>query len=153
MKGILTAAAVCLAAASLQPGFAADGSCYSAIDQEAEQAIVFQTNLMVVSSACRDETYGLFRARNKDAIIRYQKIMINHFRHEGYRDAQGRFDSWDTSLANEIALKQGAMPTAVVCQQSANLLKLASTLDPKGLHDYAVAQAASAAETHPRCAR
>lgn len=151
MKKIPIAVAVCLAA-SLQTALAA-GSCYSAADQEAEQAILFQTNLMVVSSACRDNTYGEFRARNKDAIIRYQRIMINHFRREGYRDAQGRFDSWNTSLANSLALKQGAMPTAVVCQQSVNLLKMASTLDPKGLHDYAVAQAASPAETHPRCGR
>ena len=147
------AAAVCLAAASLQPGFAADGSCYSAMDQEAEQAIVFQTNLMVVSSACRDETYGLFRARNKDAIIRYQRIMISHFRRAGYRDAQGRFDSWNTSLANEIALKEGAMPTSVVCQQAANMLKMASTLDSQGLHAYAVSQATSPAASHPRCGR
>src|ERR1700752_1919600 len=126
-------AAVCLAA-WLQRALAADGRCYSAADQEEEQAILFQTNLMVVSSACRDEVYGLFRARNKDAIIRYQRIMINHFRREGYRDAQGRFDSWNTSLANEIALKQGATPTALVCQQAASMLKLASSLDAKGLH-------------------
>jgi hypothetical protein len=152
MKKVLMAAAACLAA-SLQPALAADGSCYSAIDQEAEQAIVFQTNLMVVSSACRDEVYGLFRARNKDAIIRYQRIMINHFRREGYRDAQGRFDSWNTSLANQIALKQGATPTSVVCQQAANMLRMASALDAKGLHDYAVSQASSPAETHPRCGR
>jgi hypothetical protein len=152
MKKFFVAAAACLAA-SLQPALAGDGSCYSAIDQEAEQAIVFQTNLMVTSSACRDQVYGLFRARNKDAIIRYQRIMINHFRREGYRDAQSRFDSWNTSLANQIALKQGATPTAVVCQQSANMLRMASALDAKGLHDYAVAQAASPAETHPRCGR
>src|SRR5271165_1905666 len=42
MRKILTAAAVCLAA-SLQVAVAADGGCYSATDQEAEQAIVFQT--------------------------------------------------------------------------------------------------------------
>jgi hypothetical protein len=152
MRRILALAAACLAV-SLPNAFAADGRCYSAADQEAEQAIVFQTNLMVVSSACRDTTYGEFRARNKDAIIRYQKTMINHFRREGYRDAQGRFDSWNTSLANEIALKQGATPTAVVCQKAADMLKMASTLDAKGLHDYAVAQAASPAEIHPRCGR
>jgi len=152
MRKILTAAAVCLAA-SLQVAVAADGGCYSATDQEAEQAIVFQTNLMVVSSACRDTVYGEFRARNKDAIIRYQKVMINHFRREGYRDAQGRFDSWNTSLANQIALKQGATPTSVVCQQSANMLKMASTLDTKGLHDYALAQAASPTAAHPRCGK
>ena len=152
MKRAFIAAAVCFAV-SLQPAFAADGSCYSPADQEAEQAIVFQTNLMVVSSACRDEVYGLFRARNKDAIIRYQRMMINHFRREGYRDAQSRFDSWNTSLANQIALKQGATPTAVVCQQAASMLKMASTLDSKGLHDYAITQAASPAETHARCGR
>ncbi len=151
-KVFLAAAAACLAA-SVQSVSAADGGCYSATDLEAEQAIVFQTNLMVVSSACRDEVYGLFRARNKDAIIRYQKIMISHFRREGYRDAQGRFDSWNTSLANQIALKQGATPTAVVCQQAAQMLKMANTLDAKGLHDYAVSQATSPAEIHPRCSR
>ncbi len=148
----MTAAAACLAA-SLQVAVAADGGCYSATDQEAEQAIVFQTNLMVVSSACRDTVYGEFRARNKDAIIRYQKIMINHFRREGYRDAQGRFNSWNTSLANQIALKQGATPTSVVCQQAANMLKMAGTLDTKGLHDYALAQAASPTAAHPRCGK
>lgn len=152
MRKILAAAAACLVA-SLQVAVAADGNCYSAMDKEAEQAIVFQTNLMVVSSACRDTVYGMFRARNKDAIIRYQKIMINHFRREGYRDAQGRFNSWNTSLANEIALKQGATPTTVVCQQAANMLKMASALDTKGLHDYAVAQATSLTATYPRCGR
>jgi hypothetical protein len=152
MRKAVLAVAVC-AAASLHAASAAERSCYSAMDLEAEQAIVFQTNLMVVSSACRDTVYGEFRARNTSAIIRYQKIMIDHFRREGFRNAQSRFDSWNTSLANEIALKQGATPTAVVCQQAAEMLRMASTLDAKGLHDYAVAQAASPAETHPRCGR
>ena len=102
-KAFLVAAL--FAAASLQAASAADRHCYSPTDLEAEQAIVFQTNLMVVSSACRDSVYGEFRARNKDAIIRYQKIMIDHFRREGARNAQSQFDSWNTSLANQIALK------------------------------------------------
>jgi hypothetical protein len=150
IKAVLAAAVV---AATLPAAYAAQRGCYSPTDLEAEQAIVFQTNLMVVSSACRDQTYGMFRARNSAAIIRYQRIMIDHFRREGYRDAQGRFDSWNTSLANEIALKQGATATAVVCQQAARMLQMANALDAKGLHDYAVAQASSPAETHPRCTR
>ena len=152
MRKAVLVAAMCMAM-MLQSAAAADHNCYTALDQEAEQAIVFQTNLMVISSACRDQVYGLFRARNKDAIIRYQQIMMSHFRREGYRNAQSRFDSWNTSLANEIALKEGVMPTAQVCQQAASMLRMASTLDSQGLHNYAVAQAASAAETHPRCAR
>ena len=148
-KAVLAAV---LAVASVQGASAADRGCYSPADMEAEQAIVFQTNLMVISSACRDEVYGEFRARNSSAIIRYQHIMIAHFRREGARNAQNEFDSWNTSLANEIALKQDAEPTVEVCQKAASLEKLASTLDPQGLHEYAVAQA-SATDPRQRCAR
>jgi hypothetical protein len=152
--GKFALAAALLAAISLQTASAAN-QCYTTADREAEQAIIFQTNLMVVSSACRDETYAQFRYRNKDAIIAYQHEMIAHFRRAGYRDAQGQFDRWNTSLANQIALKQGEMPTAQVCQQAAQMLKMASTLDARGLHDYAVAHVAVAAtaDGHIACRR
>jgi hypothetical protein len=152
MRKAVLAAAI-FAAASVQGASATERHCYSAMDMEAEQAIRFQTNLMVISSACRDPVYGEFRARNSGAIIRYQRIMIAHFRHEGARNAQSEFDAWNTSLANEISLSEGAQPTVLVCQKAADLLKMASTLNSQGLHDYAVAQAAGPAETHPRCGR
>ena len=152
MKRMVLAAAL-FAAASVQGVSAADKQCYSAVDVEAEQAILFQTNVMVISSACKDAIYGEFRARNKDAIIGYQKAMIDHFRRAGSRNAQSDFDRWSTSLANEIALKQGALPMAQVCQQASEIMKLASTVDAKGLHDYAVAKATSAADSHPRCTK
>ena len=59
MRRTVVAAAI-FAAASLQGASAADRHCYSAVDLEAEQAIRFQTNLMVISSACRDTVYGEF---------------------------------------------------------------------------------------------
>ena len=149
----LVLAAVLLAAGSSQSVSAADKQCYSAADVEAEQAILFQTNVMVISSACKDTVYGEFRARNKDAIIHYQKAMIDHFHRAGSRNAQSDFDRWNTSLANEISLKQGTLPMAQICQQAAETLKLASTLDAKGLHDYAVGKATSAADSHPRCTK
>ena len=138
--GKFALAAALLAAASLQVASAASQCSIS--DREAEQALIFQTNLMVVSSACRDLTYAQFRYRNKDAIIAYQRAMITHFRRAGYRNAQAEFDRWNTSLANQIALKQGQIPTAQVCQQAAPMLQMANTLDRKGFHDYAVAHAA-----------
>jgi hypothetical protein len=152
MRKIVLAAAL-LAAASSQSVSAADRQCYSTADVEAEQAILFQTNLMVISSACKDTVYGEFRARNQAAIIQYQKAMIDHFRRSGSRNAQSDFDRWNTSLANEISLKQGTLPMAQVCDQAAETLKLGRTLDAKGLHDYAVAKATSAADSHPRCTR
>jgi hypothetical protein len=154
MKKMVLAAAF-LAAASTQGASAADGRCYSAADVEAEQAILFQTNLMVLSSACKDNlpAYGEFRLRNKDAIIRYQNAMRDHFRRAGSRNAQSEFDRWNTSLANEISLKQVAFPPAQVCQQAAEMAKLASTLDAKGFRDYAVAKATSVADSRPKCAK
>jgi len=78
MKKVVLAAAL-LAAASAVTASAADRDCYSPADIEAEQALLFQTNLMVISSACRDAVYGEFRARNTAAILRYQNAMIDHF--------------------------------------------------------------------------
>src|SRR5262245_59667250 len=139
MKRLMLAAAL-FAAASIHGVSAADKQCYSSAAIEAEQAILFQTNLMVISSICKDTVYAEFRLRNKDAIIRYQKSMVEHFRRTGSRNAQSEFDRWNTSLANQISLKQGASPSAVICQQAAEMQKMASTLDAKGLRDYALAK-------------
>jgi len=150
MKRVVWAAAL-FAVASLAAASAADRSCYSATDVEAEQAILFQTDLMVISSACRDTVYGDFRSRNKDAIIRYQNAMIDHFRRTGARNPKSAFDAWQTTLANEASRKQAVVPTAQVCQQSAEMLKLASTFDARAFHDYAVAHAVN--DAHPKCTR
>jgi hypothetical protein len=152
MRKLVLAAAL-FAAASAQGVSAADKQCYSAADIEAEQAILFQTNLMVISSICKDTVYAEFRLRNKDAIMRYQKAMIDHFRRTGARNAQSEFDRWNTSLANQISLKQGAVPSAVICQQAGEMLKMAGTLDAKGLRDYAVAKSASTDNSRPRCSK
>ena len=95
--------------------------------------MLFQTNLMVISSACRDTVYGEFRARNKDAILHYQNAMIDHFRRTGARNPKSAFDTWQTSLANEATRKQAVVPTGQFCQQATEMLKLASTLDVKGV--------------------
>ena len=150
MKKVVLAAAL-LSAASATTVSAAERNCYSPGDIEAEQALLFQTNLMVISSACRDTVYGEFRARNTAAILRYQNAMIEHFRRTGARNPKSAFDTWETSLANEAARKQAVIPTGQFCQQSTEMLKLASTLDTKGFHDYAVAHAVDG--VHPRCSR
>ena len=150
MKKLVLAAALA-AAASLATASAADRNCYSAADIEAEQAIQFQTDLMVISSACRDTVYGEFRARNKDMIIHYQNTMIDHFRRSGARNPKSAYDTWQTSLANEAARKQAVVSTTQFCHQAAEQLKLASTLDAKAFREYAVARAVNG--THRRCAK
>lgn len=140
-KLVLTAVAV-LATAALQPSLAAEkkkaaahSACPSAAVAEAEQAIRFMTDVMVVSSACQDTVYAEFRLRNQEAIRAYQKTMITHFH------GNKGFDSWDTSLANQAAQKHTGLPTAEICQKDAELLKTAQGLDPAGFRRYAQTQA------------
>ena len=151
MKKLVLIAAL-VAAVAAQPGWAAakaKSSCVSPSAIEAEQAIRYVTDLMVVSSACQDigdatAIYGGFRVRNRDAIVAYQKALIARFH------GNAGFDRWNTSLANAAASKQGG--NVQLCQQAAPLLKQASGLDLKGFRAYAAAQAAADTVT-PKCAK
>ncbi len=139
MKKIVLIAALVAATAAVQPGWAASkakSSCPPASAREAEQAIRFLTDLMIVSSQCQDTVYAEFRLRNKDAIVGYQKAMITHLH------GNAAFDRWNTSLANQAASKQGG--NQLLCQQSVPMLQQAKALDPKGFRAYAAAQAAIA---------
>src|SRR5580693_4529252 len=144
-KLVLIAALIALSA--VQPGWAAGkekSSCVSPSAVEAEQAIRYVTDLMVVSSVCQDTVYAEFRLRNRDVIVGYQKALISRFH------GNAGFDRWNTSLANAAASKQGG--NQQLCQQSVALMKQASALDPKGFRAYAVAQAAADTQT-PKCAK
>jgi len=138
-----------LAAAVLaaQPGWAAEkkGACYSQTTIEAEQAIRFITDLMVVSSVRQDTIYAEFRLRNKDAIIAYQKALITHFR------GAPAFDKWNTAIANLAAQKQASVSPAEFWQQSEAMLKQASALDTNAFRAYASARAASVGEQYVKC--
>src|SRR5438128_2795624 len=136
MKRLVLIAALCAAAAQ-QPGWAAGKAkpdCYSPSAIEAEQAIRFLTDVMVVSSTCQDTIYAEFRLRNRDPILAYQKAMMAHF-----HGAPG-FDRWNTVIANQAAQKRAGTPSTVVCQQATDLMKQASALDPPRFRAFAAAQ-------------
>jgi hypothetical protein len=148
MKKMVVVAAL-VAAFAAHPGWAAEKakaktSCMSPSAMEAEQAIRYVTDLMIISSVCQDTVYAEFRLRNKDAIIGYQKALMTHF-----HGAAG-FDKWDTALANQAAQKQSG--NLQLCEQSKPLLKQASALDTKGFRAYAAAQAAADTQT-PKCGK
>ena len=146
MKKLVLIAAL-VAASTVQPGWAAGkekSSCVSPSAIEAEQAIRYVTDLMIVSSVCQDTVYAEFRLRNRDVIVGYQKALIQRFH------GNAGFDRWNTSLANAAASKQGG--NQQICQQSVALLKQASALDPPGFRAYAAAQAAADTVT-PKCAK
>src|ERR1044071_4121876 len=136
MKKFALLAAI-LVAGSAQPGWAAEkaagkaahkpaakSDCPPISAREAEQAIRFLTDLMVVSSVCQDTVYAEFRLRNRDAIVGYQKAMIQQLR------GNANFDRWNTALANQVAQRQNG--NQQLCAQSAALLQQAKALDTKG---------------------
>jgi hypothetical protein len=116
---------------------------------EAEEGMRFLIELMVASTACRDQTYGLFQQRNKATVLTYQKAMITHLH------GNAAYDRWDTALANQAALKQAGKSSPQSCQEAADLIKQATAMDDKGFRAYAVGLATTAAATgrYPKCGR
>lgn len=143
MKKIVAAA---LAATIALPGVAgAAGACYTPAAAEAEEGMRFLIEVMVSSTACRDQTYGLFQQRNKATVLLYQKTMISHLH------GTTAFDRWDTSLANAAALRQAGKTGPQVCTEAAVILKQAAAMDDKAFRSYAAGQATAGASRYPKC--
>lgn len=139
---IKLATALALLIGSAASVAAATPQCLRPNDAEAEQAIRFQTELMVVSDTCGAPTYTLFARRNRTALMDYQHQVIERFRRSGAGHAEARFDSYLTRLANEVSLRLGAQPVAAVCRDAQNLLAMADTLAGDRFRRYVAEQAA-----------
>jgi hypothetical protein len=142
MKKLIIAAMVgALLLPAARAARAADGKCYSQAAMEAEQGMRFLINLMVASTACRDQTYGLFQQRNKVSVLAYQKAMIAQLH------GNAAYDRWDTALANQAAMKQAGKTAPQSCQEAADLIKTAAAMDDKGFRAYAASLASTAAKS------
>lgn len=147
MKRLVLAAVVAAAALQLPMSAGAREACYSPAAMEADQAIRYLTDLMVVSSACQNTVYVEFRARNQAAIRDYQHVMIQH-----YHGTKG-FDDWNTVIANEFSMKSAGEPTAQLCQQRAPMFAKASALDLAGFRAFAAGLATAATAQYHKCGR
>lgn len=129
--------------AAVADGATAAKQCLDAQEIEAEQAIRFQAELMVVSDTCGQPTYVQFTQRNRESIIHYQHEMIEHFRRSGQSRAEARFDTYLTRLANEVSLRTGAQPVSAVCANAASMLATASKLNNSEFRHYIAERAAA----------
>lgn len=147
MKRLVLAAALAVAAWQLPVSAGAREPCFSPAAMEADQAIRYLTDLMVVSSACQNTVYVEFRARNQVAIRDYQHAMIEHFH------STKRFDDWNTVIANELSMKHNGTPTGVMCQQEAPMFQRAAALNLASFRAYAAGLATAASAQYERCRR
>lgn len=140
MKKVIAVLALSAMAASTAEA-ASTPPCFSPAEIEAEQAMLFQTELMVVAETCHDQAYMSFLKRNIEPVKLYQHRMIEHFRRHGEKRAESALDSYLTKLANEASLRNGKVPVTTVCQQGATLLKTANALGPTDFRNYAAEKA------------
>ncbi|MGH7124390.1 MAG: hypothetical protein ACREFI_08470 [Stellaceae bacterium] len=148
----LLGTALSLAAIAAAAVAAPKGECFSNADLEAEVAVRFQAQLMVLSDICRDTTYGLFTQRNRDAIMAYQRQMIDHFKRAGERRADITFENYMTRLANQESIASGQLAMGQICQPTNPLIVTANSIGtPKDFRDYATSQAASKRASYVVC--
>jgi hypothetical protein len=146
----LTAALVAANAAG--PAAAATATCFQAADIEAEQAIRYQTEIMVISDTCGSDSYRDFTVRNRHAIISYQHQLLERFRRAGARNPRASLDSYLTEMANERALVAGREKTQTVCGRSTALLAEARELSGEQFRRHIASLAAENGKGYRRCA-
>jgi len=131
---------------------AATQECLPPAEVEAEQAIRFQTELMVVSETCHEQSYPKFLHRNRAALAEYQRRMIERYRRAGAPRPKASLDTYMTQLANETALRVSNEPVEALCHEQADFLATANALDGKKFRRYIAKQAVERDGEHRRCA-
>jgi hypothetical protein len=129
--------------------------CYRPPEIEAEQAVRYQAELMVLSDSCgAEQTYVGWTTRVRRVLVSYQKALIEHFRRGGsVRNAQAQFDTYITRLANEASLRTGKEPLASVCHNAADFLAKADRAGEEDFHQYVAAQAVEHKPDYKSCAK
>jgi hypothetical protein len=151
MFKIICTTAIVLGSLALAATAATPAQCLKANELEAEQAIRYQAELMVVSDTCGAQTYTAFARRNREVLVDYQHQVIERFRRSGVAHPENRFDSYLTRLANEVSLRTGAQPVAAICTENAELLATADTLDHDKFRRYIADRASKPSGEIRRC--
>ena len=125
-------------------------TCYRADEIEADQAVRFQTQLMVLSDSCGSQSYTEFTARNGRTLAAYQEKLIDYFKRITAH-ADSAFDRFITALANKTALEAGHTPIASLCSQSADFLNKAGAFNKEDFEHYVAEQAAAQRGNYPSC--
>jgi hypothetical protein len=145
------AAAVLLLGTAALAAAAPATSCYRPAEIEAEQAVRFQTELMVLSDTCQRDSYVRFSHRNAETLASYQKQLVDRFSRTQHGQGERAFDRYITALANEVSLHMGQEPAAQLCNRSADFLAKAGSFDKGDFRRYVAAQADEHRRDYRRC--
>ncbi len=153
MKRQIAAGVACILVLSLAAPALAKPPCFQASDIEADQAIRYQTQIMVLSDTCGGETYRDFTVHVRAAIVAYEKQMMAYFRRVGARNPQASLDSFLTRIANEVSLSNGAEPAQSLCGRTATVLAEAQSFTAIQFRQRASELAVTNKGTYRSCGR
>jgi len=125
--------------------------CYRSSDIEADQAVRYQTSLMVLSDSCGSPSYTDFIKRNAELVSRYQRQLIGYFGRTDVRHGTDAFDRFMTRLANQTALGIGDQPLASVCGNAVGFLAQAGSFGAEDFRAFIAAQAVAKRKDYPSC--
>lgn len=127
-------------------------TCFRPSEIEADEAIRFQAEVMVLSDTCGDKSYAHFATRNRHALAGYQGALVERFRRLGSANAETAFDSYLTRLSNEASLRDGRETVAALCRQSAELRSKADRFSEAEFKHYIAERAKERQQDYRRCA-
>jgi len=127
-------------------------ACYTATDIAAEQAMKYQTELMVYSDTCsQGNAFTNFLVHNRVAITEYQHQMEERYRSAGIHGAEVAFDNYLTYLANQVSLLINGLPTESFCSDKAHYFAEAEALSSEGLRHLVEARVVEHQTEYVRC--
>jgi hypothetical protein len=125
--------------------------CFQPPDIEADQAIRYQTELMVLDDTCGGDFYRPFTVRNREQIISYQHQLKDHFRRTGAKSPDATLERFMTEIANELALRNGTELRMETCTRSAPVIAEAKTIDPEQFRTLAASLASENRTRYKTC--
>ena len=148
MRGMAALAALAASTALAAAGTA----CYTASDLTADQAMKYQTELMVYSDTCsRGNSFTNFLIHNKAAITEYQHQLVERYRAAGVHGAEIALDNYLTYLANQVSLLINGQPTGSFCNDKERYFAEAEALNAESLRHLVEARAAEHQKEYVRC--
>lgn len=109
------------------PALAKEKGCYSLSEAEAEQGIRIHSELMIIGLNCQHltpadqknyyEQYNDFTLKNEALLVRYEDILIGHFKNRGDKNPERSLHDMRTLFANKVAGDAAKMRPDIFCHR------------------------------------
>jgi hypothetical protein len=133
-------------------------ACYTQAQYRAEQAVRYQTQLMVAGMLCQSanprsySNYQAFTQRNTGTINRAENVLMAFFKEHRTPQAELSLHTLRTNMANDISIKAMQLSLPVYCKQALPRLTEASALQPRQFETYLTKLDLKQTSTRPVCA-